>query len=238
MSAQNIIFSQGTTERSPASGFREQARAFIYRNRWLAFVELLIVALLFAFPFFTFSSGILGFAFVLLMLWLRKSNIQDLGLHRPSSWVKAIVAGVAAVIVILTVQALLIQPLLRHMFPQPPDFSRFHNLNTYQLVGWIAAGWAMGGFVEELIRAYLIYRIVDLVGKSGAGWTCAVLVSSLFYALNHQYQGFAGAIGVVVSCLGFGFLYLLRKRNLWSNIICHGLNDTVAFVAVFLGAVR
>ena len=52
------------------------------------------------------------------------------------------------------------------------------------------------------------------------------------------YQGFAGAIGVVVSCLGFGFLYLLRKRNLWSNIICHGLNDTLAFMAGFLGAVR
>lgn len=237
MSAQNL-FLQSTTERSPTSRFREHAKAFIYRNRWVAFVELLMLALLFAVPFFTFSSGVLGLAFVLLMLWLRKSNIQDLGLRRPSSWVKTVLVGVAAVIVILAVQALLIQPLLRHMFPQPPNFSRFHNLNAYQLVGWIAAGWAMGGFVEELIRAYLIYRIVDLVGNSRAGWICAVLVSSLFYALNHTYQGFAGAIGVVVSCLGFGFLYLLRKRNLWSNIICHGLNDTLAFVAVFLGAVR
>lgn len=238
MSTQNIMFSQSTTEPSLSAGFREKARVFIYRNRAVAFLELLMFALLFAVPFFTFSSGILGFPFVLLMLWLRKSNIQDLGLRRPSSWFKTVVLAVGAVILILTVQALLIQPLLRHMFPQPPDFSRFHNLNPYHLVAWIAAGWVMGGFMEELIRAYLIYRIVDLVGNSRAGWICAVVVSSLFYALNHLYQGFAGAIGVVVSCVGFGFLYLLRKRNLWSNIICHGLNDTLAFIGVFLGTVR
>ena len=78
MSAQNI-FSRSTTEPSPTSRFREHARAFIYRNRWVAFVELLMLALLFAVPFFTFSSGILGLPFVLLILWLLKSNIQDLG---------------------------------------------------------------------------------------------------------------------------------------------------------------
>jgi len=120
--------------------------------------------------------------------------------------------------------------------PQPPNFSRFHNMNPSQLLGWIAAGWAMGGFAEEIIRAYLIYRIVDLLGDSRAAWICAVAGSSIFYVLNHQYQGFAGVFGVVVSCIGFGFLYLVSKRNLWSNII-HGLNDTLAFIAVFLGTI-
>ena len=171
----------------------------------------------------------------MLMLWLRKSNIRDLGLSRPPSWLKAVLRGVAAVIIILTVQGLLVQPLLRHLFPQPPNFSRFHNMNSYQLLGWIAAGWAMGGLVEEIIRTYLIYRILDVVGGNRAGWVCAVLGSSLFYALNHQYQGFAGALGVIVSCVGLGSLYLVSKRNLWSNIICHGLNDTIAFIAVFIG---
>jgi membrane protease YdiL (CAAX protease family) len=49
----------------------------------------------------------------------------------------------------------------------------------------------MGGFVEEIIRAYLIYSIVEVVGSTRAGWICAVLGSSLFYALNHEYQGFS-----------------------------------------------
>ncbi len=235
MLAQNIMFSRRLPEPPGIAQFRDKAELFISRHKGVAVVELLIMAVLFAVPFFTFSSGILGVAFVLLMLWLRKSSTRDLGLSRPSSWLKTVLRGAAAVIIILTVQGLLVQPLLRHLFPQPPNFSRFHNMNSYQLLGWIAAGWAMGGFAEEIIRAYLIYRIVELLGDSRAGWICAVLGSSLFYALNHQYQGFAGAIGVIVSCIGFGFLYLVSKRNLWSNIICHGLNDTLALIAVFLG---
>ena len=236
MLKQNAIFSQRFEESSVGiSPFREKARLFISRHRGVAVIELLLMAVLFAVPFFTFSSGILGGPFVLLMLWLRKSNIRDLGLNRPSSWLKTVLRGVAAVIIILMVQGLVVQPLLRDLFPEPPNFSRFHNMTLSQLLGWISAGWVMGGFTEEIIRAYLMYRIVDVVGGSRAGWVCAVLGSSLFYALNHEYQGFAGAIGVIVSCVGFGSLYLLSKRNLWSNIICHGLNDTLAFVAVFLG---
>lgn len=235
MSTQNTVFSQRFTKRPRTAHFSHRAKIFISRHNFVGYVELLILAVLFVVPFFTFSSGILGIAFVLLMLWLRKSNLRDLGLRRPSSWLKTVLLGVAAAIAILTIQGLLIQPLLQHMFPEPPNFSRFHNMHPYQLVGWIAAGWAMGGFVEEIIRAYLITRIVAIVGATRAGWICAVLASSLFYALNHLYQGFAGAIAVVVSCVGFGFLYLLRKRNLWSNIICHGLNDTLAFLAIFLG---
>jgi membrane protease YdiL (CAAX protease family) len=235
MSEQHIILSQRLAEPSGIAPFRDKAKLFITRHKGVAVIELLIMAVLFAVPLFTFSSGILGVAFVLLVLWLRKSNIRDLGLSKPSSWLTTVLRAMAAVIIILTVQSLVVQPLLRNLFPQPPNFSRFHNMNSYQLLGWIAAGWAMGGFAEEIIRAYLIYRIVELLGDSRAGWICAVLGSSLFYAINHQYQGFAGAIGVSVSCIGFGFLYLVSKRNLWSNIICHGLNDTLAFIAVFLG---
>ena len=73
MSTQNIIYSQRTTEASPSAGLREKARVFINRNRLIAFLELLILALLFAAPFFTFSSGILGFPFVLLRLPARFS---------------------------------------------------------------------------------------------------------------------------------------------------------------------
>lgn len=232
MAAPNTSF---FSEPSKVAQFRDKTKAFVSRHKWVPVIELLSMAALFAVPLFTFSSGILGVAFVFLMLWLRKCNIRDLGLRRPTAWSTAILRGVVAVLIILAVQGLLVQPLLRHLFPQPPNFSRFHHLNRSQLLGWIAAGWAMGAFAEEIIRAYLLYRIVELLGETRAGWACAVLGSSLFYALNHQYQGFAGAMGVIVSCVGLGFLYLISKRNLWSNIICHGLNDSVAFLAILLG---
>ena len=125
MSPENIILSQGLNEPATVAPFRDRAKVFMSRHKLVIFVELLIMALVFAAPLFTFSSGILGFPIVLLMLWLRKSNIQDLGLRRPSSWLKTAIRGVVAVIIILTVQALVIQPLLRHLFPQPPNFSAF-----------------------------------------------------------------------------------------------------------------
>ena len=236
MSAQNIIFSQRLAEPSHNAQFRDKAKSFISRHKGIAAVELPVMAALFAAPLFTFSSGILGIAFVLLMSWLRRSNIRDLGLSRPTSWFKTILRGVAAVTIILTVQGFVVQPLLRHLFAQPPDFSRFHSMNLSQLVGWIAAGWVMGAFIEEIIRVYLISRIVELLGDTRAGLFGAVVGSSLFYALNHDYQGFAGAIGAVVTCIGLGLLYLFSKRNLWSNVICHGLNDSVGFIAIYFGA--
>lgn len=236
MSAQHIILSQRLEEPSQNAQFRDKAKAFIFRHKGIAAVELVVMAALFAVPLFTFSSGVLGLPFVLLMLWLRKANIRDSGLNIPTSWSKAILRGVAALIIILIVQGLIVQPLLRNLFAQPPNFSRFHSMTLSQLLGWIAAGWAMGAFTEEIIRVYLIARLVELFGNSRFALVGAVVVSSLYYVLNHQYQGLAGAIGVVVTCIGLGLLYLFSKRNLWSNVICHGLNDSVVFVAIYFGA--
>ena len=223
------------TEISRTGQGSDRTGDFLSRHNWVIAVELLIVAMLFAWPLFRFSSGILTLPFILLALWLRKSNVADLGLTRPPSWPVAVGWGLAAVAIILTVQAVLVQPLLQRVFDSPPDYSRFREMTASQLLGWIAAGWAMGAFTEEIIRAYLIHRIVELIGATRAGWTAAVLGSSLVYALNHLYLGIAGAVGVVVTCIGLGLLYILRKRNLWSNIVCHGLNDTLAFVAMFIG---
>lgn len=236
MSAEHIVFSQRLTESSGIAQFRQRASVFLRRHKWTVVLELAVVAILFGAHLFAFSSGVLGLAFVLSMLWLRRSSVRDLGLKRPHAWSKAVLRGVAAAVIIISLQGLLVQPLLGHLFPQPPNYSRLHGMSTAQLLGWISIGWMLAATSQEIIRAYLIYSIVSLVGDSRTGWLFAVIGSSLFYALNHDYQGLAGAIGVVISCAGFGVLYLASKRNLWSNIICHGLNDTIAFCALYFGA--
>jgi uncharacterized protein len=35
--------------------------------------------------------------------------------------------------------------------------------------------------------------------------------------------------------LCLGTLYLIQRRSLWSNILAHGVVDTLAMVAFFLG---
>ena len=238
MSAQHIFSSQRLPESSGIAQFRERANVFLQHHKWTVVLELTVVAILFAAHLFAFSSGVLGLAFVLLMLWLRRSSVRDLGLRRPPVWSKAVWRALAALVIILSLQALLVQPLLRHLFPQPPNFSRFHGMSTAQLLAWISIGWMLAATSQEIIRAYLMCNVVRLVGDSRTGWLCAVIGSSLFYALNHDYQGLAGAIGAVISSVGFGVLYLASKRNLWPNVICHGLNDTIAFCAIYFGAIR
>ena len=56
------------------------------------------------------------------------------------------------------------------------------------------------------------------------------------FQLDRVSQGLAGAVGVVVTRIGLGLLYLYSKRNLWPNVICHGLKDAVNFVAIYFGA--
>jgi CAAX protease family protein len=237
VSTQHIVFSQKLTNSSGIEQFRERATTFLRRHKWTVVLELTALAIIFAGPLFTFSSGVLGLAFVVSMLWLRSSSVRDLGLRKPPVWSKAIFRAVVALVIILSLQGLLVQPLLRYLFPQPPNFSRFHGMTPAQLLGWISIGLTLAAVSQEIIRAYLIYSIVSLVGDSRIGWLCAVIGSSLFYALNHDYQGLAGALGAVISCAGFGVLYLASKRNLWSPIICHGLNDTIAFCAIYFGAI-
>ena len=84
-----------------------------------------------------------------------------------------------------------------------------------------------------VFRGYLMNRIADLVGRSRAGWISALLGSSLIFGLAHGYQGLAGIISTAEVGLLLGILYLINRRNLWVNIVCHGVFDTISLVALY-----
>ena len=65
-------------------------------------------------------------------------------------------------------------------------------------------------------------------------WLQVVLVTFLF-GFGHSYQGLTGMIDTGIHGLLLGALYLASGRNLWACIIAHGVSDTVALIAVFLG---
>jgi len=50
-----------------------------------------------------------------------------------------------------------------------------------------------------------------------------------------DHGGPAGMIDSGVAGLIFGATYLLPGRNLWPCVLAHGLHDTIAVVAVYLG---
>ena len=63
----------------------------------------------------------------------------------------------------------------------------------------------------------------------------AVVLSSIGFGLVHLYEGPGGILSNAGVGLCLGALYLIQRRSLWSNILAHGLVDTLAMVAFFLG---
>jgi membrane protease YdiL (CAAX protease family) len=57
--------------------------------------------------------------------------------------------------------------------------------------------------------------------------------SSLIFGLGHGYQGLAGIINTTTIGLLLGTLYLISKRNLWVNIVCHGVIDSISLISLY-----
>ncbi|WP_417486593.1 CPBP family intramembrane glutamic endopeptidase [Maricaulis sp.] len=108
------------------------------------------------------------------------------------------------------------------------------NLPVYLM--WMAIGWTSAAFGEEIFfRGYLIDRISKLLPNARWASFVAVLIPALIFGIAHAYyQGIRGLIVTGLIGLALGALYLVNKRNLWPNIIAHGLVDSLAFTAMYL----
>jgi hypothetical protein len=101
------------------------------------------------------------------------------------------------------------------------------------VLGVIVAGWLVGGFSEEVFfRGYLIQSVRNLLrgGKWAAG--LAALVSIVWFALGHRYQGWAGVVDAGISGFSYAALFLWRGR-LTTPILAHGLFDMLTIVGLF-----
>lgn len=205
-------------------------------NKGLIALELGLGMLLFSALFFTFSVQISQLFFISLSLWLRHMNWSDLGLRKSEVWWRVLLKAMIAALMIWIVTNLLMMPLVEHLSLVTVDNSRFEEVRggLPTLLGWLAAVWTIVAFGEEMIfRGYLINRMADLFGGTKTGWLLSLLGSSLTFGLAHSYQGVAGISSTAVVGLFLGILYLINRRNLWVNILCHGIIDTISLIAIY-----
>src|SRR5229473_7443139 len=219
-----------------STGIRDRFGELLRGSKWVIAGELVVLfALCFA-RVFPFSVQLILLAFTSLSLWLRGLSWRDVGLRRSMAWWKVALMAVLAALLIAIVVNLVTAPFVQRFVSGSANNSRFANIrgNFVALLGWLAAAWTLAAFGEEMIfRGYLMNRLADLVGRTRTGWVISLFGSSLIFGLGHGYQGAAGIINTATIGLLLGTLYLVTKRNLWVNIICHGLIDSISLITLY-----
>jgi uncharacterized protein len=212
------------------------------RDRWISFAEFALgTFLVIGHNIFHIVPNEVPFLFVL--FWasalLRGGQWKGVGLKRPSSWLKTVLLAVAAAAVLQLGSEFVVEPLASYLWHTPENVS---SLLKIPLHNWkvglrsLVIVWIFAGFGEEIgYRGYLLTRAADLGNRSKIAYVVAMLYVAALFGFGHFYKGPAGVMDSTYSGLVLGSVYLLSGRNLWVPILAHGLTDTFAVVAIFMG---
>jgi membrane protease YdiL (CAAX protease family) len=169
---------------------------------------------------------------------LRGIGLGDLGLRIEPEWMAPVLVGVLAGMLMAGLEMFAIQPLLVRLTGQLPDLTDFHDLegNYTMLMSLIAGSWLITGLGEELVwRGYVLNRLADLFGRSGAGWAFALVFASVAFGLGYAWLGSISVVEKIIDGLVLGGLYLGYGRRLIVPIIAHVVAETVTLLAIFSG---
>jgi membrane protease YdiL (CAAX protease family) len=177
-------------------------------------------------------------ALALLSMRLRtgKWAWSSLGFVRPT--LRIVVIAVAAATLRVLLGTYVIDPLTANFWPpaSAPAVANEISGNIRAVLLYLPVVWLFAAFGEEIAyRGYLLNRAADCMGRSNISWWVAVFLVSVLFGYGHYYKGPAGIVDSGVAGLILGAAYLLSGRNLWTTILAHGLIDTFALLAVYLG---
>jgi membrane protease YdiL (CAAX protease family) len=172
-------------------------------------------------------------------LRLRDGGWKAAGLTRPNSWWKTVALAVGAAAVLQLGSELVVGPLASRIWPGPQDVSQVVGaaaLGWKQAVTSFLVIWTFAAFGEELsYHGYVLTRAADILGRSNAAYILGMILVALLFGFGHYYKGPAGVADSTYSGLVLGCAYLLSGRNLWAAILAHGISDTFAVLALFMG---
>jgi len=212
------------------------------RARWLSLLEFVVgVAIVFGHNVYHILPNEVPILFVLGWISLRWRNggWNYAGLSRPQSWWKTVALAILAAAILLTGSELIVAPIAHRIWPEPEHIS---NVIQSGASGWKQAlvglliVWTFASFGEELsYRGYLLTRAADTLGRSNPAYWAAMIAVSVLFGFGHYYKGPSGVVDSTYSGIVLGTFFLLSGRNLWTPILAHGIADTVAVLAVFIG---
>ena len=171
-------------------------------------------------------------AFILLATYAQSQSLDELRFRKLSGadFLRILVCFVA----LEAVMDFVVQPIITLAFNEPADYSAFAALegNTGKCLKYLIYMWISAAFGEELLfRAFAFAQLERIIGNRKA---VIVVLSAVLFSLPHLYQGYAGLATTFVFGLAFGALFQSFK-NIWINIIVHGLIDTLFLTLAYFG---
>jgi membrane protease YdiL (CAAX protease family) len=165
-----------------------------------------------------------------LLIRLRGERLADIGLKLPENWLRTIMIGVLAAVVVFVAMYLSEKAGFRR------DLSRFKDVKGNLELTMYGVFYALigAGFYEEfMFRGFLMQGLAMLFGASHGAWIVACVAQGALFGAAHAYQNPLGI--VITGTLGvlMGLLVLASGRNLWPVIIGHGLFDASRFVLIY-----
>jgi uncharacterized protein len=211
------------------------------RQRWLSLAEFLLGgAIVVLHNVYHRLPNEVPILFVLgwISIHFRNGGWKAVGLRRPESWVKKIVWGVLAGVLIIVAGELAAFAGMKiwHQAAKAPSVIANAKSTWKSALGALGLVWTFAAFGEEMgYRGYLMTRAAEAGNRSKQAWTAALLASSVLFGYGHYFKGPPGILQSTVSGLILGGVFLLARKNLWVSIIAHGSADTIAILAVLFG---
>jgi CAAX protease family protein len=205
-------------------------RDVLFRLRQVCWIAL--VAAVFALLDSDFVIFLVALIAIAIVAFETRAPMPALGLGRPRSIVHTIALGIASGFAMLFFSKLLLTPIAEAIAGVPRDLSAFEDVrgNPAAYLVLMPRIWLGAAICEEIVfRGFLIGRLeAAFGGASRVATAAAVLLSSMLFGLAHTYQGPTGVL--ITGTLGFIFacVFAYGGRNLWLNIVVHGVYDTLS----------
>src|SRR5262245_6925660 len=216
--------------------------ALVPRARWFSLLEVALgVFVVLGHNVFHILPNEVPILFVLgwISLRLRNGGWKYAGLSRTQSWWKTVALAILAAAILQLGSELVVQPIAHPILSEPEHVSNVIESGASdwrQALAGLLIVWTFASFGEELsYRGYLLTRAADMFGRSNLAYWVAMIVVSLLFGFGHYYKGPSGVLDSTYSGFVLGGVLLLSGRNLWTSILAHGIADTVAVFAVFMG---
>lgn len=110
-------------------------------------------------------------------------------------------------------------------------FDFFHDElagDPLKAAAFLGVSLMLGVAFEELIRAFLLSRVWELLPSPKSGWI-GIALCALAFGLAHAYEGLSAAFSASAAGLLLGFFYL-RKGRILPLILSHYLYNLTAFI--------